>query len=169
MHYFIILIWSSLSSLQPNSEVHVHWKGAAEIVLDSCTKCFDINDQLVKMDEDKVCRSFFFPLLYLSNYFLCCGYMASLLCCTLNIGAERHLMIWYTTPLDWLDFPWHFSCLQVSFFKKAIEDMASRSLRCVAIAYRPYDGIVPTEEEELSQWILPEDDLILLAIVGIKV
>lgn len=93
----------------PDSEVHLHWKGAAEIVLDSCTKCVDTNDQLVKMDEDKV-----------------------------------------------------------SFFKKAIEDMASRSLRCVAIAYRPYEGIVPTDEEELSHWLLPEDDLILLAIVGIK-
>lgn len=56
------------------------------------------------------------------------------------------------------------------FFKKAIEDMAAGSLRCVAIAYRPYEmENVPTDEEQLDQWVLPEDDLVLLAIVGIKV
>lgn len=49
--------------------------------------------------------------------------------------------------------------------------MAAKSLRCVAFAYRPYDrNAVPnTNEEELAQWTLPEDDLILVTIVGIKV
>ena len=48
--------------------------------------------------------------------------------------------------------------------------MAARSLRCVAIAYRDYElDKIPNEEEELSQWALPEDELVLLAIVGIKV
>lgn len=48
--------------------------------------------------------------------------------------------------------------------------MAASSLRCVAIAYRSYDlDKVPTGEEQLAQWQLPEDDLVLLAIVGIKV
>ncbi|KAH7572514.1 hypothetical protein JRO89_XS04G0268000 [Xanthoceras sorbifolium] len=94
----------------PNSEVHIHWKGAAEIVLALCTKYIDTNDQLVAMDEDKV-----------------------------------------------------------TFFKKAIDDMASSTLRCVAIAYRSYEmEKVPAEEEERSLWVLPEDDLVLLAIVGIK-
>ncbi|XP_044463633.1 calcium-transporting ATPase 8, plasma membrane-type-like isoform X2 [Mangifera indica] len=94
----------------PNSEVHIHWKGAAEIVLASCTRYIDTNDRLVAMDEEKVI-----------------------------------------------------------FFKNAIEDMASRSLRCVAIAYTTYDRErVPADEEQLSQWVLPEDDLVLLAIVGIK-
>lgn len=48
--------------------------------------------------------------------------------------------------------------------------MAARSLRCVAIAYRNYhvDG-VPVDEEQLAEWNLPEDDLVLLSIVGIKV
>lgn len=56
------------------------------------------------------------------------------------------------------------------FFKKAIEDMAAGSLRCVAIAYRSYElDKVPSDEEEVAQWELPEDDLILLAIVGLKV
>ena len=60
--------------------------------------------------------------------------------------------------------------LQMLFFKKAIEDMAANALRCVAIAYRTYElEKVPTDEEELSYWALPEDDLVLLAIVGIKV
>lgn len=93
----------------PNSEVHIHWKGAAEIVLASCTGYIDPDDQLVEMDEDKLLT-----------------------------------------------------------FKKAIEDMASSSLRCVAIAYRTYERERVPDEEELSRWTLPEDELVLLAIVGIK-
>ncbi|KAL7137111.1 hypothetical protein ABFS83_10G072000 [Erythranthe nasuta] len=93
-----------------NSEVRVHWKGAAEMVLASCTSYIDANDNVVQMDEDKV-----------------------------------------------------------SYFKKAIEDMAVGSLRCVAIAYRTCEmEKVPTNDDELEKWQLPEDDLILLAIVGIK-
>ena len=54
----------------------------------------------------------------------------------------------------------------MTFFQKAIEDMAAASLRCLAIAYRPYEvENVPTSE---ANWSLPEDDLILLAVVGIK-
>lgn len=48
--------------------------------------------------------------------------------------------------------------------------MAAVTLRCVAIAYRAYEmEKVPKGEEQLTQWALPEDDLVLLAIVGIKV
>ncbi|KAL1325870.1 calcium-transporting ATPase 8, plasma membrane-type isoform X4 [Arachis hypogaea] len=36
-----------------DSEVHIHWKGAAEIVLACCTRYIDANDQLVDMDEEK--------------------------------------------------------------------------------------------------------------------
>ncbi|KAK9054776.1 hypothetical protein SSX86_025855 [Deinandra increscens subsp. villosa] len=55
------------------------------------------------------------------------------------------------------------------YFKRAIEEMAARTLRCVAIAYRNYDiDDVPVDEAQLAEWKLPEDDLILLAIVGIK-
>ncbi|XP_030953218.1 calcium-transporting ATPase 10, plasma membrane-type-like isoform X1 [Quercus lobata] len=94
----------------PDSQIHIHWKGAAEIVLASCTQYFDAAGQLVAMDEDKA--------------------------------------------MD---------------FKKAIGDMASGSLRCVAMAYRLYEvEKVPSAEEQLDQWALPEDDLVLLAIVGIK-
>ncbi|XP_071700936.1 calcium-transporting ATPase 10, plasma membrane-type-like [Rutidosis leptorrhynchoides] len=93
-----------------DSEVHVHWKGAAEIVLAACTRYMDSNEQLVPLDE-----------------------------------------------------------ATVEYYKKAIEDMAAESLRCVAIAFRPLKGeTVPTDEEELSKWELPEDDLVLLAIVGLK-
>lgn len=60
--------------------------------------------------------------------------------------------------------------MQTMFFKKAIEDMAANSLRCIAIAYRTYDSKdVPIDEEHLTKWVLPEDELILLAIVGLKV
>lgn len=56
------------------------------------------------------------------------------------------------------------------YFKKAIDDMAAGSLRCVAMAYRSYEiENVPVDEDQLAQWVLPEDDLVLLAIVGIKV
>ncbi|KAK3007639.1 hypothetical protein RJ639_013107 [Escallonia herrerae] len=93
-----------------DSEVHVHWKGAAEIVLASCSSYFDANGGLLQMDTEKVLA-----------------------------------------------------------FKKAIEDMAARSLRCVAFAYTSCKAEnVPTVEEELANWELPENDLILLAIAGLK-
>ncbi|KAK4427477.1 Calcium-transporting ATPase 9, plasma membrane-type [Sesamum alatum] len=91
------------------SKVHIHWKGAAEIILSSCSQYIDVNGSLQSMDKDK------------------------------------------------------------DFFKDAIDDMASRSLRCVAIAYRTCEtDEVPTDVEQLAQWTLPDDDLMLLAIVGIK-
>ncbi|KAL3743971.1 hypothetical protein ACJRO7_013254 [Eucalyptus globulus] len=94
----------------PDSEVRIHWKGDAEIVLASCTKYVDANDQVVVMDEDKE-----------------------------------------------------------MYFRKTIEEMAACSLCCVAIAYRPYDiKDIPLDKEQLAKWALPEDELILLAIVGIK-
>ncbi|KAG8651738.1 hypothetical protein MANES_06G017700v8 [Manihot esculenta] len=94
----------------PDSEVRIHWKGAAEIVLSSCTAYIDGNDDIIPMDDEKAL-----------------------------------------------------------LFKKAIEDMAASSLRCIAIAYRSYEmDKVPVGEEELSRWSLPEDDLVLLAIIGLK-
>ncbi|KAK9697194.1 hypothetical protein RND81_08G020600 [Saponaria officinalis] len=94
----------------PSSEVHVHWKGAAEIVLASCASYLDESDHVASMDEDK------------ANY-----------------------------------------------FRNAINQMAEQSLRCVAIAYRPYEvNKVPSDEEQLAKWVMPDDELILLAIVGIK-
>ncbi|XP_061361513.1 calcium-transporting ATPase 8, plasma membrane-type-like [Gastrolobium bilobum] len=93
-----------------NSEIHIHWKGAAEIVLACCTGFMDANDQLVKINEE-----------------------------------------------------------EMTVFKKVIEDMAAESLRCIAIAYRLCEmENVPTSEEELAHWSLPEDNLVLLAIVGMK-
>ncbi|RZB84885.1 calcium-transporting ATPase 9, plasma membrane-type-like [Glycine soja] len=93
----------------PDSAVHIHWKGAAEIVLGKCTQYLDSDGHLKSIEEEKV------------------------------------------------------------FFKNAIEDMAAQSLRCVAIAYRSYDlDKIPSNEEELDQWCLPEHELVLLAIVGIK-
>lgn len=57
----------------------------------------------------------------------------------------------------------------MSHFKQSINDMAASSLRCVAIAYRQYDVEKVPNEEEVEQWQIPEGDLVLLAIVGIKV
>ncbi|KAI8015116.1 Calcium-transporting ATPase 8, plasma membrane-type [Camellia lanceoleosa] len=92
-----------------DSKVHIHWKGAAEILLDSCTRYIDSNDHIIPMDEDKM-----------------------------------------------------------TFYKRAIEEMAAGSLRCVAIAYRSCEMDVPTDEEDLANWEIPENDLVLLAIVGLK-
>ncbi|CAD5168434.1 unnamed protein product, partial [Musa acuminata subsp. malaccensis] len=91
------------------SEVHVHWKGAAEIVLASCIGWLDIDGAMQPMTADKV-----------------------------------------------------------NEFKKYIEDMASASLRCIAFAYRHFNLENIPNEEQRNDWLLPEDDLILLAIVGMK-
>ncbi|KAM7469858.1 hypothetical protein LguiA_008041 [Lonicera macranthoides] len=94
----------------PNSEVHIHWKGAAEIVLASCTRYIDANGCLVPLDDYKL-----------------------------------------------------------SLFKKVIDDMAVRSLRCIAFAFRSYElGNIPSDEEKLANWDLAEADLVLLAIVSLK-
>ncbi|XP_061339583.1 calcium-transporting ATPase 9, plasma membrane-type-like [Gastrolobium bilobum] len=92
-----------------DSGVHIHWKGAAEIVVGTCTQYIDSNSHFQSIEEEKV------------------------------------------------------------FFKNAIDDMAARSLRCVAIAYRSY-GLdkIPSNEDDLDQWSLPDNELVLLAIVGIK-
>lgn len=52
----ILIILNDCLSLyvQPNSEVHIHWKGAAEIILASCTRYIDSDDQVAAMDDDKV-------------------------------------------------------------------------------------------------------------------
>ena len=36
------------------SEIHIHWKGAAEIVLASCKRYIDANGRLVPMDDNQV-------------------------------------------------------------------------------------------------------------------
>ncbi|KAL8135231.1 hypothetical protein AgCh_010048 [Apium graveolens] len=92
-----------------DSDVHVHWKGAAEIVLACCTSYISVDEGLVPIEED-----------------------------------------------------------QRILFKKAIEDMAAGSLRCVALAYKKCDKANVPDNEELAHWQLPEDDLVLLAIVGLK-
>ncbi|KAL6560043.1 Calcium-transporting ATPase 9, plasma membrane-type [Orobanche gracilis] len=91
------------------SKVHIHWKGAAEIILASCLQYIDIDGSLKSMEEQK------------------------------------------------------------GFLIDAIDNMAARSLRCVAIAYRTCEADeVPTDQEQLAQWNLPDDNLVLLTIVGIK-
>ncbi|KAG6509192.1 hypothetical protein ZIOFF_034583 [Zingiber officinale] len=57
---------------------------------------------------------------------------------------------------------------EINEFYKCIEDMAAVSLRCMAFAYRPLDLKEIPNEEHRGDWSLPEDHLILLAIVGMK-
>ncbi|VAH51321.1 unnamed protein product [Triticum turgidum subsp. durum] len=57
---------------------------------------------------------------------------------------------------------------KVGEFKKFIEDMAVASLRCVAFAYRPCEMSDVPKEDQRADWVLPEDNLIMLGIVGIK-
>uniref|UniRef100_A0A0E0CGI9 Calcium-transporting ATPase n=1 Tax=Oryza meridionalis TaxID=40149 RepID=A0A0E0CGI9_9ORYZ len=91
------------------SDIHVHWKGAAEIVLALCTNWLDVNGISHEMTPDKANQ-----------------------------------------------------------FKKYIEEMAEESLRCVAFAYRNLDlKYVPNEEERIN-WELPDNELALIGIVGMK-
>nr|XP_019708081.2 calcium-transporting ATPase 5, plasma membrane-type [Elaeis guineensis] len=93
----------------PDSRVHIHWKGAAELVLACCSNWLALDGSVQPMTSNKM-----------------------------------------------------------NEFKKSIEAMAAVSLRCVALAYRLYDlGKVPNEEQR-DTWELPDDELILLGIVGIK-
>lgn len=66
---------------------------------------------------------------------------------------------------------WMVCCrLQLEELKAVIQGMAAQSLRCIAFAYCPIEGTnVPTSEEEGAEWQQPDDNLILLAICGIKV
>ncbi|KAK6284679.1 hypothetical protein POUND7_003631 [Theobroma cacao] len=92
-----------------DSQVHIHWKGAAELVLASCSRYLDSNGCLQSIDEEK------------------------------------------------------------DYLKAAIDEMATSSLRCIALAYRLCEKEeIPTDEESFNRWVLPEDNLVLLAIVGIK-
>lgn len=68
------------------------------------------------------------------------------------------------------DSKYLFSSMQLEYFKKAIEDMSAKGLRCVAFAYKPCaQETLPTDEDDVANWALPDDDLVLLAIVGLKV
>ncbi|XP_039834904.1 calcium-transporting ATPase 5, plasma membrane-type-like isoform X5 [Panicum virgatum] len=91
-----------------DTEVHIHWKGAAEILLASCRSWLSTDGSVQPISS----------------------------------GKHRE-------------------------FKKWIDDMAMSSLRCVAFAYCPCEPrMVPTES--LDKWKLPEDDLTLIGVLGIK-
>ena len=65
---------------------------------------------------------------------------------------------------------WMVYCLQLEELKAVIQGMAAQSLRCIAFAYCPIEGTnVPASEEEGAEWQQPDENLILLAICGIKV
>nr|CAB3445801.1 unnamed protein product [Digitaria exilis] len=95
--------------LQRDSDVHVHWKGAAEIVLALCTSWIDADGSIHELTSDKANQ-----------------------------------------------------------LKKFIEDMAEQSLRCIAFAYRNLDPEdVPNEDQRIN-WQLPDNDLTLIGIAGMK-
>ena len=50
----------SFFSLKGGPEVHIHWKGAAEIILDSCTSWLDTDGSKHSMTPEKViyCSTF---------------------------------------------------------------------------------------------------------------
>ncbi|XP_029121603.1 calcium-transporting ATPase 5, plasma membrane-type [Elaeis guineensis] len=93
----------------PDSRVHIHWKGAAELVLACCSNWLAPDGSVQPITSNKM-----------------------------------------------------------NEFKKSIKDMAAVSLRCIALAYRLYDLEKVPNEEKRDTWELPEDELILLGIVGIK-
>ncbi|XP_078151095.1 calcium-transporting ATPase 5, plasma membrane-type-like isoform X1 [Carex rostrata] len=93
----------------PDGKVHIHWKGAAELVLSSCSSCLSLDGTIYPINPDKL-----------------------------------------------------------NEYKRHIEVMAESSLRCVAFAYRPLNAEAVPKEENRDNWVLPEEELILLGIVGIK-
>ncbi|KAL5220263.1 hypothetical protein ABZP36_024976 [Zizania latifolia] len=95
-------------AVQSDAGVHVHWKGAAELVLSSCKSWLTLDGSVQTMSSEKYDE-----------------------------------------------------------FRKSIEDMAMSSLRCVAFAYCPCE-IETIPKDDIADWKLPEDDLTLLGIVGIK-
>ena len=53
--------------------------------------------------------------------------------------------------------------------KAVIEGMAAQTLRCIAFAYRTLEEAdVPCNEEARSKWTVPDKELTLMAIAGIK-
>lgn len=48
---------SRVVSWQANSEVCIHWKGAAEMVLSSCTKYVDLNGEVHSIEDNEVSGS----------------------------------------------------------------------------------------------------------------
>ncbi|TVU10103.1 hypothetical protein EJB05_43611, partial [Eragrostis curvula] len=91
-----------------DDKIHIHWKGAAELILASCKSWLSADGSVQAMSSGKC-----------------------------------------------------------SEFKKLINNMAMRSLRCVAFAYCTWEQkIVPMHD--LDKWKLPEDDLTLVGVVGIK-
>ncbi|KNA17009.1 hypothetical protein SOVF_083890 [Spinacia oleracea] len=88
---------------------------------------------------------------------------------TTGNGAAEIVLASCTSFLDANDTLAPLDEQKVAYFKKAINQMAEQSLRCVAIAYRSLElDKVPFDEDKLSQWVIPDDELVLLAIVGIK-
>ncbi len=53
-HWFIIYMCTLQTK---DGDVHVHWKGAAEIILELCSKWMD-SEKLVHMTREKVCIGF---------------------------------------------------------------------------------------------------------------
>uniref|UniRef100_A0A453L6A4 Calcium-transporting ATPase n=3 Tax=Aegilops tauschii subsp. strangulata TaxID=200361 RepID=A0A453L6A4_AEGTS len=88
--------------------VHIHWKGAAELVLASCKSWFSIDGSVHPMSSDKY-----------------------------------------------------------NELKRSIDDMAMSSLRCIAFAYCTCE-LTMVPREDLDKWQLPDDNLTLLGMVGIK-
>ncbi|VAI19264.1 unnamed protein product [Triticum turgidum subsp. durum] len=95
-------------AVQSDAYVHIHWKGAAELVLASCKSWFSVDGSVHPMSSDKY-----------------------------------------------------------NELKRFIDDMSMSSLRCIAFAYCTCElSMVP--REDLDKWQLPEENLTLLGMVGIK-
>jgi len=43
--------------VQANSDVHIHWKGAAELVLGSCTQFLDTDGSIRSINDEKVIKA----------------------------------------------------------------------------------------------------------------
>lgn len=56
IQFLFISTYLSDIAFQADGEVHVHWKGASELVLASCRSYIDEDGNVAPMTEDKVCE-----------------------------------------------------------------------------------------------------------------
>ncbi|GLJ31007.1 hypothetical protein SUGI_0619870 [Cryptomeria japonica] len=98
---------AGIALILSNGDARVHWKGAAEVILDLCNTYLDEEGRVVRLNNEKV--------------------------------------------------------------REVISEMAANSLRCIAFAYQNLNNtLLPNTEEHKATWKIPDKELTIIAIVGIK-
>ena len=152
-----------LSFQRPDGSVAVHWKGAAEIIVERCSKVMDDSGNVIDLNEDQVrgareCGE----RRWNGNHYEALEAISSM--------AAHSLIPPACSSSHFIPSPFPFtphSHGQRAKALEAISSMAALSLRCIGLATAVMPpGDVPQETEG---WKFPDTGLTLLAILGIKV